>query len=138
MTAEGQDKMQDGAGQDRLVTAEEIQSPDPALRPQRLADFVGQGQGRANLETFIGAACLREEPMDHALLHGPPGLGKTTMAQIISSELGVGFRATSGPVIARAGDLAALLWEGVALQMLAHALKALDDGPAADAVAGRA
>ena len=109
MTAEGQDKMQDGAGQDRLVTAEEIQSPDPALRPQRLVDFVGQGQGRANLETFIGAACLREEPMDHALLHGPPGLGKTTMAQIISSELGVGFRATSGPVIARAGDLAALL-----------------------------
>ena len=107
MTAEGQDKMQDGAGQDRLVTAEEIQSPDPALRPQRLADFVGQGQGRANLETFIGAACLREEPMDHALLHGPPGLGKTTMAQIISSELGVGFRATSGPVIARAGDLGA-------------------------------
>lgn len=109
MTAEGQDKMQDGAGQDRLVTAEEIQSPDPALRPQRLADFVGQGQGRANLETFIGAARLREEPMDHTLLHGPPGLGKTTMAQIISSELGVGFRATSGPVIARAGDLAALL-----------------------------
>ena len=109
MTAEGQDNMQDGTGQDRLVTAEEIQSPDPALRPQRLADFVGQGQGRSNLETFISAARLREEPMDHTLLHGPPGLGKTTMAQIISSELGVGFRATSGPVIARAGDLAALL-----------------------------
>ena len=101
--------------QDRLVTPEPIltsdpvQNSDPALRPRRLAEFVGQGQGRANLETFIGAARLRGEPMDHTLLHGPPGLGKTTMAQIISGELGVGFRATSGPVIARAGDLAALL-----------------------------
>ena len=107
--AEAQDDMQTDRGQDRLVTPDQIAASEPALRPQCLADFVGQGQGRENLETFIGAARLREEPMDHALLHGPPGLGKTTMAQIISSELGVGFRATSGPVIARAGDLAALL-----------------------------
>ena len=112
------DTQQDGqasADQERLVTPDAIlasdpaPNSDPALRPRRLTEFVGQGQGLANLETFIGAARLREEPMDHTLLHGPPGLGKTTMAQIISGELGVGFRATSGPVIARAGDLAALL-----------------------------
>ena len=72
-----------------------------------LADFIGQGGGRANLETFIMAARDRGDAMDHSLLHGPPGLGKTTLAQIIAAELGVGFRATSGPVIARAGDLAA-------------------------------
>ncbi|MGB1614423.1 MAG: Holliday junction branch migration DNA helicase RuvB, partial [Candidatus Puniceispirillaceae bacterium] len=113
--AENQRNRQDPLDQDRLVRPDAIpasdpaQNSDPALRPRRLAEFVGQGQGRANLETFIGAARLREEPMDHTLLHGPPGLGKTTMAQIISGELGVGFRATSGPVIARAGDLAALL-----------------------------
>ena len=115
MIADDQQDRQNSADQDRLVTPEvlqnsnPIQNSDPALRPRRLAEFVGQGQGRVNLETFIGAARLREEPMDHALLHGPPGLGKTTMAQIISGELGVGFRATSGPVLARAGDLAALL-----------------------------
>ena len=80
-----------------------------ALRPERLADFIGQGGGRTNLETFIAAARDRGDAMDHTLLHGPPGLGKTTLAQIVSAELGVGFRATSGPVIARAGDLAALL-----------------------------
>ena len=80
-----------------------------ALRPERLADFIGQGGGRTNLETFIAAARDRGDAMDHTLLHGPPGLGKTTLAQIVSTELGVGFRATSGPVIARAGDLAALL-----------------------------
>ncbi len=113
--ADEQQGRQVPANQDRLVSpdmnlsSDPVQNSDPALRPRRLAEFVGQGQGRANLETFIGAARLREEPMDHTLLHGPPGLGKTTMAQIISGELGVGFRATSGPVIARAGDLAALL-----------------------------
>ena len=94
---------------DVIQGTDPVQNSDPALRPRRLADFVGQGQARENLETFIGAARLREDPMDHTLLHGPPGLGKTTMAQIIAGELGVGFRATSGPVIARAGDLAALL-----------------------------
>lgn len=82
---------------------------DESLRPSRLNDFIGQGQGLANLSTFIQAARGRNEAMDHSLLYGPPGLGKTTLAQIIAAELGVGFRATSGPVIARAGDLAALL-----------------------------
>jgi Holliday junction DNA helicase RuvB len=93
----------------RLIDGDAQGTADPALRPVRLAEFIGQGQGRENLETFIHAARQREEAMDHTLMHGPPGLGKTTMAQIIANELGVGFRATSGPVIARAGDLAALL-----------------------------
>ena len=94
---------------DRLISSEPKERGDMALRPERLADFIGQGGGRTNLETFIAAARDRGDAMDHTLLHGPPGLGKTTLAQIVSAELGVGFRATSGPVIARAGDLAALL-----------------------------
>lgn len=82
---------------------------DRALRPQALADFVGQEEARANLKVFIESARMRGEAMDHTLFHGPPGLGKTTLAQIMARELGVNFRMTSGPVLARAGDLAAIL-----------------------------
>ena len=82
---------------------------DTSLRPQSLADFVGQAAARANLKVFIEAAKARGEALDHVLFVGPPGLGKTTLAQIMAKELGVNFRSTSGPVIAKAGDLAALL-----------------------------
>ena len=82
---------------------------DRALRPQALDDFIGQPEARANLRVFIESARMRGEAMDHALFHGPPGLGKTTLAQIIARELGVNFRMTSGPVLAKAGDLAAIL-----------------------------
>ncbi|MBS1096845.1 Holliday junction branch migration DNA helicase RuvB [Gluconobacter sphaericus] len=80
-----------------------------SLRPETLSDFTGQKASRENLAIFIEAARARNEALDHVLLHGPPGLGKTTLAQIVARELGVGFRATSGPVIQRAGDLAAIL-----------------------------
>src|SRR5258706_2509735 len=95
----------------RLVGAErrEEDVADASLRPQRLSEFVGQQQARANLSVFIEAARGRREALDHVLFVGPPGLGKTTLAQIVARELGVNFRATSGPVIAKAGDLAALL-----------------------------
>ena len=82
---------------------------DRALRPQGLDEFIGQAEARANLKVFIQAARQRGEAMDHTLFYGPPGLGKTTLAQIISRELGVSFRMTSGPVLAKAGDLAAIL-----------------------------
>lgn len=95
----------------RLVSADKRteDSGDATLRPQTLADFVGQAQARANLSVFISAARSRGAALDHVLFVGPPGLGKTTLAQIVARELGVNFRATSGPVIAKAGDLAALL-----------------------------
>ncbi|MDD7911913.1 Holliday junction branch migration DNA helicase RuvB [Pseudovibrio exalbescens] len=97
-------------GEERIVTPEirgdEI---DSGMRPQTLDDFTGQKQARENLKIFIGAAKARGEALDHVLFVGPPGLGKTTLAQIMARELGVNFRATSGPAIAKAGDLAALL-----------------------------
>jgi len=96
---------------DRLVTGAKRETDDaePSLRPQYLREFIGQEQARANLKVFIEAAKGRGDALDHVLFAGPPGLGKTTLAQIMARELGVGFRATSGPVIAKAGDLAALL-----------------------------
>ncbi len=87
----------------------EEDAPERALRPQSLSEFIGQRGARANLEVFAQSARQRGEAMDHLLFYGPPGLGKTTLAQIMARELGVGFRMTSGPVIARAGDLAAIL-----------------------------
>ena len=94
----------------RLVAADKRDDDaDASLRPQRLSEFIGQEQARANLSVFIEAARARKEALDHVLFVGPPGLGKTTLAQIVARELGVSFRATSGPVIAKAGDLAALL-----------------------------
>ena len=97
--------------EDRAVSAErrEEDVAEVSLRPQTLEEFVGQQASRENLAVFIAAARARGEALDHVLLHGPPGLGKTTLAQIVARELGVGFRATSGPVIQRAGDLAAIL-----------------------------
>jgi holliday junction DNA helicase RuvB len=93
-----------------------VMSPDPqpddadvALRPQTLDAFIGQAEARANLRVFIESARRRGKAMDHALFHGPPGLGKTTLAQIMARELGVSFRMTSGPVLAKPGDLAAIL-----------------------------
>src|SRR5476649_2813999 len=82
---------------------------EASLRPQRLAEFIGQEKACSNLKVFIEAARTRKEELDHVLLVGPPGLGKTTLAQIVARELGVNFRATSGPVLAKAGDLAAIL-----------------------------
>ncbi|MGE3831607.1 MAG: Holliday junction branch migration DNA helicase RuvB, partial [Parvibaculaceae bacterium] len=96
---------------DRLIDRETRPEDqlDAHLRPQTLREFVGQSKAKDNLSVFIAAAKARGEALDHVLFAGPPGLGKTTLAQIVARELGVNFRATSGPVIAKAGDLAALL-----------------------------
>ena len=106
--------MSDGAvnpPEERLMdpAAHDDDRVDVALRPQELDGFIGQAAVRENLAIFIAAARQRGEAIDHVLFHGPPGLGKTTLARIVSQELGVGFRATSGPVITKAGDLAAVL-----------------------------
>jgi Holliday junction DNA helicase RuvB len=95
----------------RLVTGAKrtVDDAEQSLRPQLLREFIGQEQARSNLKVFIEAAKARGDALDHVLFAGPPGLGKTTLAQIMARELGVGFRATSGPVISKAGDLAALL-----------------------------
>jgi Holliday junction DNA helicase RuvB len=99
--------------EERLISPEEKQEETVdvrvSLRPLHLDGFVGQSQLRKNLEIFIKAAKGRSESLDHVLFYGPPGLGKTTLAQIVANELGVGFRSTSGPIISRAGDLAAIL-----------------------------
>lgn len=92
-----------------LSSTRQGEDADAALRPKSLDEFVGQAAAKDNLRVFIESARQRREAMDHVLFFGPPGLGKTTLAQIVAKELGVGFRATSGPVIAKAGDLAALL-----------------------------
>ncbi|HAO02043.1 MAG TPA: Holliday junction branch migration DNA helicase RuvB [Halomonas sp.] len=97
---------------DRLIAAEPEQGEvriDYAIRPKHLKDYIGQPRVREQLEIFIGAARLREESLDHTLVFGPPGLGKTTLANIIATEMGVGLKSTSGPVLERAGDLAAML-----------------------------
>ena len=99
---------------DRLVAPDSVNSPleeqqDRAIRPKRLSDYVGQKEVRDQMEIFIGAAKNRQEALDHTLIFGPPGLGKTTLANIIAAEMGVNLRSTSGPVLEKAGDLAALL-----------------------------
>ncbi|KKL25709.1 hypothetical protein LCGC14_2402580 [marine sediment metagenome] len=97
-------------GPDPALRPEPLPEDDShALRPQTLDTFIGQAEARANLRVFIESARMRGKAMDHALFHGPPGLGKTTLAQIMARELGVNFRMTSGPVLAKAGDLAAIL-----------------------------
>lgn len=95
----------------RFTSANQMQddNQDLHLRPQSLDDFIGQKQIKGNLQVFIQAARARKEALDHTLLYGPPGLGKTTIAQIVSKELGVGFKATSGPLLSKAGDIAAIL-----------------------------
>jgi Holliday junction DNA helicase RuvB len=99
------------ADDDRILSGarREQDAFEATIRPQSLDEFIGQEQARANLKVFVQAAKTRKEALDHVLFVGPPGLGKTTLSQIMAKELGVGFRATSGPVISKAGDLAALL-----------------------------
>jgi len=97
--------------EDQPVTHPEYQEHDQgehSLRPLALDDFTGQQQARENLRVFISAARQRKDVLDHVLFYGPPGLGKTTLSQIIAKEMGVGFHSTSGPILTKAGDLAAI------------------------------
>src|SRR6266567_9446772 len=91
------------------VALEDDAAVEPKLRPQTLSEYIGQTKVRENLSVFLAAARGRREPLDHVLLTGPPGLGKTTLAYIVAREMGAGLRTTSGPMIARAGDLAGIL-----------------------------
>ena len=97
--------------EERLVSPEDFfeETEEPNIRPSRLSEYVGQAKARENLEIFIQAARQRHDPLDHVLLYGPPGLGKTTLANIIAAEMGANMRSTSGPAIERPGDLAAIL-----------------------------
>ncbi|SDB96406.1 Holliday junction DNA helicase subunit RuvB [Pelagirhabdus alkalitolerans] len=98
--------------EDRMISGEQTEQEEIielSLRPDKLAQYIGQNTAKENLSIFIEAAKLRDEPLDHVLLYGPPGLGKTTLASIIANEMGVQFRTTSGPAIERSGDLAAIL-----------------------------
>lgn len=96
---------------DRIITSNEINEDifDNCIRPQTLEEYIGQSENKENLDIFIKAAKMRNEPLDHVLLYGPPGLGKTTLAAIIANELGVNFKTSSGPAIEKSGDLAAVL-----------------------------
>ena len=93
----------------KIQKEDEIKESVSYVRPQNIDEFIGQTESKSNLKTFISSASKRQVSMDHTLLVGPPGLGKTTLSQIIANELGVGFRSTSGPVITKSGDLAAML-----------------------------
>ncbi|MBT7350180.1 AAA family ATPase, partial [candidate division WWE3 bacterium] len=98
--------------EDRITSAHEQNTDktwDLTLRPQKLEDYVGQEQVKANLDIVLRAAKERKEPLDHVLLFGPPGLGKTTLSHIIAKEMGAGIKVTSGPAISKAGDLAAII-----------------------------